>query len=127
MWEVDYEQCPATETWVYKFDHVPIEGEGWHKLNNGSQAVYRLSGGYLQCLNPRTDVPNETWQFLLAVLQEGALETADALEVIIAQRPDGYQMWSHWCGPKQVARFQQLSREGLCDAYQRLLEIEGND
>lgn len=128
IWQIEYEESPLSELWVYKHDANLITDGAWHRLNSRSKAEYRVEGDRMQLVIPDSEFTDADWTALLAALAKSAFMTDEGSpEVMIIKRQDGFAMTSHWVYLSQFAEFQELTRDAIRTAYARLLELEAQE
>jgi len=124
LWSIEYDESDPGELWVYKLDHEPIADGGWHRLNQKSDAYYRMKNGRFQLVCPDDRTPAEDLQKCLDVFAETGSLDAGAVEVWIYRLAGGYRMWSYWLSGVEGPRFEELTPVALRDAYEQLLVLE---
>src|SRR5262249_39184991 len=75
IWQVEYEESPLSELWVYKHDTGMIADGTWRRLNSVSKAQYRVEGDRLQLVSPESEIADADWRTLLDSLAQSAFMT----------------------------------------------------
>lgn len=122
-WTIEYEETDLDEgLWCYKIDHEPIADGGWHALNAGATARYRVVGKLFQFAAPdKRTPPAEFDSALREFAATGRLSEAGVLEVCFIKRPTGYELYSHWLLHWPGVMIPELRADLLPQAYQDLL------
>jgi len=128
VWQIKYEECPASEVWVYKFDGEPFSDGHWRPLNSKSKAVYRIERDRIQFVNPVAQMADAEWNKLLQQLaSSGPLLDDGSPEVVIRRTTTGYEMTSSWCYEGQFVYFNAISHKALGDAFAKLRVVESGE
>lgn len=124
-WQFDYEQCPLSALWVYKFDHDPIQDGAWHGLNDKGNASYRIVEGTLQFVAFGEAMSDGDRSEVLQRMEScGPLEINGSKEIVIRRKGAQYEMWSHWVLQRDGVELTGLTATEFRDAYRRLLKLE---